>query len=56
MIECSGPMSLIADDAVFEPNIITNLQRPGNVRVMNVWGTPAPPEWREFHFPFATIA
>ncbi|MEH3148616.1 MAG: VOC family protein [Methylobacterium frigidaeris] len=55
MIECSGPMSSVADDATFEPNVITNLERPGNVRQMNVWGTPAPLEWREFHFPFAKI-
>lgn len=55
MIECSGPMSMIADDEGFVPNVITNLQRPGNVRQMNVWGTPAPPEWREYHFPFAAI-
>ena len=52
MIECSGAMALIADDAHFTPNVITNLARPGNVREMNVWGTPAPLEWREFHFPF----
>ncbi len=52
MIECSGAMALIADDADFTPNVITNLARPGNVREMNVWGTPAPVEWREFHFPF----
>lgn len=55
MIECSSGMALIADDATYEPNVITNLARPGNVRVMNVWGTPAPVEWREFHFPFAKI-
>jgi catechol 2,3-dioxygenase len=56
MIECSGPMAMVADDAEFTPNVITNLQRPGNVRDMNVWGPPAPLQWREFHFPFATIA
>jgi catechol 2,3-dioxygenase len=55
MIECSGGMSLIADDERFTPNVIANLERPGNVLAMNVWGTPAPPEWRTFHFPFATI-
>lgn len=55
MVECSSGMSLIADDASFVPNVITNLARPGNVRVMNVWGTPAPVEWREYHFPFAKI-
>ncbi|PTM61684.1 VOC family protein [Phreatobacter oligotrophus] len=56
MIECSSGMSIIADDATFEPNVITNLERPGNVRAMNVWGTPAPLEWREFHFPFTAVA
>jgi catechol 2,3-dioxygenase len=55
MVECSGGMSVIADDANFTPNVITNLERPGNVRVMNVWGTPAPLEWREFHFPFTPL-
>lgn len=55
MVECSGGMAMIADDANFTPNVITNLERPGNVRVMNVWGTPAPLEWREFHFPFASL-
>jgi catechol 2,3-dioxygenase len=52
IVECSGPMQMVADLATFKPNIITNLERPGNVRVMNVWGTPAPLEWREHHFPF----
>lgn len=56
MVECSSQMALVADDADFTPNVITNLARPGNVRSMNVWGTPAPLEWREYHFPFATIA
>lgn len=56
MVECSGPMHTVADDAHFEPNVITNLARPGNVRQMNVWGSPAPLEWREHHFPFAAIA
>jgi catechol 2,3-dioxygenase-like lactoylglutathione lyase family enzyme len=55
MVECSGPMSQIADDDHFTPNVITNLERPGNVRTMNVWGTPAPLEWREFHFPFTSL-
>ena len=55
MIECSGGMAMIANDATFQPNVITNLARPGNVREMNVWGTPAPAEWREYHFPFARI-
>lgn len=53
MIECSGVMAHIADDADFTPNVITNLERPGNVRDLNVWGTPAPLEWREHRFPFA---
>lgn len=56
IVECSGPMALVADDATFQPRIITNLERPGNVRDMNVWGTPAPLEWREAHFPFAKQA
>lgn len=55
MVECSGSMALIADEVGFEPKVITNLARPGNVREMNVWGTPAPLEWREFHFPFANL-
>lgn len=55
MVECSGPMSLVADDAHFTPNVITNLERPGNFRVMNVWGTPAPKEWLEHSFPFAAV-
>lgn len=55
MIECSGSMALIAHDDGFVPNVITNLERPGNVRCMNVWGTPAPLEWRQFHFPFTAI-
>jgi catechol 2,3-dioxygenase-like lactoylglutathione lyase family enzyme len=55
MIECAGGMALVADDDTHVPNVITNLTRPGNVREMNVWGTPAPPEWRGFHFPFAAI-
>lgn len=53
MIECSGGMAMIADHAAYEPKVITNLARPGNVREMNVWGTPAPVEWRQYHFPFA---
>ena len=55
MVECAGPMSSVADDARFEPNIITNLERPGNVRVMNVWGEPAPLPWREHFFPFMDL-
>lgn len=55
MIECSGAMALIADDEGYVPNVVTNLARPSNVRAMNVWGTPAPLEWREHKFPFAAI-
>ena len=55
MIECSGSMAMVPDDAEYKPKMITNLERPGNVREMNVWGTPAPVEWREYHFPFAAI-
>jgi catechol 2,3-dioxygenase-like lactoylglutathione lyase family enzyme len=55
MIECSGSMALIADDESFEPPVISQLERPGNVRRMNVWGTPAPPEWRQHRFPFTAI-
>jgi catechol 2,3-dioxygenase len=55
MCECAGPMSTIADDAHFEPNIITMLERPGNVRVMNVWGEPAPLVWREHVHPFMAL-
>lgn len=55
MVECSSEMALISDDATYEANVITNLARPGNVRTMNVWGTPAPLEWRQYHFPFAKI-
>ena len=55
MVECSGPMATVADDAGFEPRVITNLERPGNVRDMNVWGSPAPLEWREHFFPFQAL-
>lgn len=55
MVECSGPMATVADDVGFEPRVITNLKRPDNVRDMNVWGTPAPLEWREHFFPFQTL-
>lgn len=55
MVECSSGMALIADDERYEPNVITALKRPENVRVMNVWGTPAPLPWREHHFPFAPV-
>lgn len=54
MVECSGPMSVILDDERYEPNIITALKRPENVRVMNVWGEPAPLVWREHQFPWAS--
>jgi catechol 2,3-dioxygenase len=53
MVECAGNMALINDDDRYEPNIITALKRPENVRVMNVWGEPAPLPWREHHFPWA---
>lgn len=56
IVECSGPMSLVADAATFEPRVITNLKRPDNVRDMNVWGTPAPIEWREHFFPFQNLS
>lgn len=56
MVECSGPMAMVADDAAFTPRVITNLKRPDNVRDLNVWGTPAPLEWREHFFPFQTLA
>lgn len=55
MVECSGAMASIADDEAFEAPVITELERPGNVRRMNVWGTPAPPEWRHHRFPFTMI-
>jgi catechol 2,3-dioxygenase len=56
MVECAGNMALINDDDRYEPNIITALKRPENVRVMNVWGEPAPLPWREHHFPWAVPA
>lgn len=56
IVECSGPMAQVVDDANFTPRVITNLERPGNVRDMNVWGTPAPLEWRQAHFPFMSHA
>ncbi|TMV91792.1 glyoxalase [Thioclava sp. BHET1] len=55
LVECSGPMATIADEKHFEPRVITNLARPGNVREMNVWGTPSPLEWRQHFFPFAEL-
>ncbi len=56
MVECSGGMAMIHDDDRYEPNVITALKRPENVRVMNVWGEPAPLPWREHHFPWAASA
>ena len=56
IVECSGPMASVAEDAGFAPRIITNLDRPGNVRDMNVWGSPAPLEWREHFFPFMALS
>lgn len=56
MVECAGNMAIVNDDDRYEPNVITALKRPDNVRVMNVWGEPAPLPWREHHFPWATPA
>lgn len=56
MVECAGNMALINDDDRYEPNVITALKRPDNVRVMNVWGEPAPLQWREHKFPWAAPA
>ncbi|MDP3693558.1 VOC family protein [Bradyrhizobium sp.] len=53
MVECSSGMALIADDDNYQPNIITQLKRPENVRALNVWGTPAPQPWLAHHFPYA---
>lgn len=53
MVECAGQMSMINDEARYEPNIITALKRPDNIRVMNVWGEPAPLVWREHQFLWA---
>ncbi len=55
MVEVSGPMASIADEKHFTPRVITNLERPGNVREMNVWGSPAPLEWRQHFHPFAAL-
>lgn len=55
LVECSGPMATVADDLHFTHRTISNLERPGNVRDMNVWGSPAPLEWREHFFPFQKI-
>jgi len=53
MVECSSGMALIADDDNYQPNIITQLKRPENVRALNVWGTPAPQPWLAHHFPYS---
>lgn len=55
MVECSGPMSIVRDEDRFEPNVITALKRPDNIRVMNVWGEPAPLVWREHQFLWSGI-
>lgn len=52
MVELAGGMAMIHDDARYEPNVITALKRPENVRVMNVWGTPAPQPWLQHKFPW----
>ena len=56
MVEVSGGMALVYDEENFVPNVITALKRPENVRVMNVWGTPAPAPWLEHKFPYAPPA
>jgi len=56
MVELAGGMAMIHDDARYEPNVITTLKRPENVRVMNVWGTPAPQPWLQHKFPWANPA
>ena len=56
MVECSGPMSIIKDDDRYQPPVITALKRPDNIRVMNVWGEPAPLVWREHQFLWSGIA
>ncbi|MGH1416051.1 MAG: VOC family protein [Pelagimonas sp.] len=56
MVECAGGMALINDDDRYEPNVITALKRPDNVRVMNVWGEPAPAPWLAHKFPWAAPA
>jgi len=55
MVECASGMASVADDDAYQPNIITTLKRPENVRVMNVWGTPAPQPWLQHHFPYAPV-
>ncbi len=56
MVELAGGMAMIHDDARYEPNVITALKRPENVRVMNVWGTPAPQPWLQHKFPWGKFA
>ena len=56
MVECAGGMAFIHDDDRYEPNIITALKRPENVRVMNVWGEPAPAPWLAHRFPWGAVA
>jgi catechol 2,3-dioxygenase len=56
MVECSGGMAMIHDDERFVPNVITALKRPENVRVMNVWGEPAPAPWLAHRFPWGAPA
>ncbi|MEJ8476122.1 VOC family protein [Roseibium algae] len=56
MVEVAGGMAMIHDDDRYEPNVITALTRPENVRVMNVWGTPAPAPWLAHKFPWAKPA
>jgi catechol 2,3-dioxygenase len=53
MVECAGGMAFIHDDDRYVPNVITALKRPENVRVMNVWGEPAPAPWLAHKFPWA---
>lgn len=56
MVECAGAMSMVNDNERYEPNQITALKRPENVRVMNVWGEPAPLVWREHQFLWSGIS
>lgn len=55
IVEISGAMSTIGEEVGFEPRVITNLKRPDNVVDMNVWGTPAPQEWRTHTHPFMKV-
>ncbi|WP_298500198.1 VOC family protein [uncultured Maritimibacter sp.] len=56
MVECAGSMAFIHDDDRYEPNVITALKRPENVRVMNVWGEPVPRPWLDHRFPWSKKA